>query len=666
MKLHRRWLALCIAVLLCLGVSGAGMAAPSAPVAAPAASAQIPDWLSGSSASRLSIGIDVYAPSWLPTPFGGEPEILAYEGYYSFYWLIPGTPVTYLRVTGEAGGTIPAYSAADRNNQLLQNANVMGYPAYHDLTPVYDLVYWKIGNVVYSVDSFNVGSDSMTIASNLMLVTPTQPDIVGGQENASSSVSIGAPASVQSGQTAAIGVAGEGQVLLSAQDGYFPATGENTVIVEAGGSVDWVAPQYESDATLYFYAYNPETGAELASASTYLEGFLSEGEAVSAQVECPASVSVGNQAQVMVTGSGSIGVVASGGAFPAETSNTAFDGAADGDQSLIGTLGANSAVVLAWVAPDEAGTYYVTVYDMNDAFLDECSVEVVIAEVDGSLNTETDSSGEGIIGDGTGVTDVDPGIVLRAIANPSGFAGDASGGPEANAPDYGYTLGGSASSGDGTGDASDESTNDEAEQEAESEASLGPATGANGMVAQSMGRSGGILENPAGARVIVPRDALTDQTTVMLQPVSDHDLPTIAGITLVSGTAFDVAFSAADGMAAEPLSAPAQLTIALDSAGSDAGARIYRIDGSVAEPMPVIDSDQGSVTTEVNEISRYVVGVPNAAVVGSTRSFNPFIVGGLALIALVSAGLLISQGFSRRKTRIIPVRRPAPNRVRYR
>ncbi len=668
MKHHRRWLALCIAALLFFGVSGLSYAAPAAPQPAPSASAQIPDWMSSASASRLSIGINVYAPSWLPSPFSGEPEILAYEGFYSFYWLIPGTPVTYLRVTGEAGGTIPAYSAADRNNQLLQNANVMGYPAYHDLTPVYDLVYWKIGNVVYSVDSFSVGSDSVTIANNLMLVTPTQPDVVGGQEETTaSSIGIGVPASVQSGQTAAIGISGEGQILLSAQDGYFPATGENTVIVEAGGSVDWVAPQYESDSTLYFYAYDPETGAELASASTYLEGFLSTGETVAAEVQCPTSVSIGKQAQVMVTGSGSIGVVASGGSFPAEASNSAFDGSADGDASLIGTLAANSAVVLAWVAPDDEGTYYVTVYDMNDdSFLNECGVEVVTEDVDGSLDATSASTGDGVMGDGTGVVAGDPGIVLRAIANPSGFAGDASGGPEANAPDYGYTLNGSASSGEATGVEGEEGDGEAVEEEEDTEASLGPSTGANGMVALSMGKTGGTLENPAGARIIVPRDALTDQTTVMLQPVSDHDLPTIAGITLISGTAFDVAFSAADGMAAEPLASPAQLTIALDSAGSDAGARIYRIDGSVAQPMPVVDSDQGSVTTEVSEISRYVVGVPSAAVVGSTRSFNPFIVGGLSLIALVSAGLLISQGLSRRKTRIIPVRRPMPSRVRYR
>jgi hypothetical protein len=114
------------------------------------------------------------------------------------------------------------------------------------------------------------------------------------------------------------------------------------------------------------------------------------------------------------------------------------------------------------------------------------------------------------------------------------------------------------------------------------------------------------------------------------------------------------------------LNAPATLTISLKSAATGQGARIYRIDGSTVSPMPLIADDSGSVTTEVTEHSRYVVGVPAATVAGSTQTFNPFIVGGLAILALLSAGLLISRGVQRRKTRIIPVRRPAPSRVRYR
>ena len=63
------------------------------------------------------------------------PDVTADEGYYSLYWVVPGSPPTFLQITGEVGGTIPDYSKHDRNNQLVQNAEVQGQPAYHDLTP---------------------------------------------------------------------------------------------------------------------------------------------------------------------------------------------------------------------------------------------------------------------------------------------------------------------------------------------------------------------------------------------------------------------------------------------------------------------------------------------------------------------------------------------------
>ena len=120
----------------------------------------------------------------VPEPFGGEPEVQASDGYYSLYWLIPGAPPTYLRITGTAGGEIPAYSYYDRNVQLEQNDSVMGYPAWHDDTPIYDLVYWQVGNVVYTVESHNLVSDTtMGIANSLMsLVIPdTSGEPAGGE-----------------------------------------------------------------------------------------------------------------------------------------------------------------------------------------------------------------------------------------------------------------------------------------------------------------------------------------------------------------------------------------------------------------------------------------------------------------------------------------------------
>jgi hypothetical protein len=391
-----------------------------------------------------------------------------------------------------------------------------------------------------------------------------------------------------------------------------------------------------------------------------------------ADVQCPPEASAAKQARIAVSGNGTIILSSTDGSWPVESPNTDFQPDAEGGTVLVGTLPDQTSATLSWLAPSTSGTFFITVMDLNETVLDECSIEVVTTSVSGDLGAPsvTNGSGGDVSGDGTGVVDIDRSVVLRAIANPTGFAGDASGGPEANAPDYGLeipqeseqsaqesegdeTLSTAASAGDDTANTIDETE-------------LGPATGADGMVAIGMNRNGGTLENAEGAKVVVPQGALSDQTTVMLTPVQDHELPEVGNVNLIPGTAFDVSFSEADGRSAGGLNAPATLTISLKSAATGQGARIYRIDGSTVSPMPLVADDSGSVTTEVTEHSRYVVGVPAATVAGSTQTFNPFIVGGLAILALLSAGLLISRGVQRRKTRIIPVRRPAPSRVRYR
>jgi hypothetical protein len=677
----RLWLLIaCLAMVAGFG-SQATIAAPAGEHGAQQRSYQIPEWMSQETASRLAVGIDVYVPPYVPGPFGGEPEVQAYDGYYSLYWLIPGAPPTFLHVTGEYGGVIPDFSYYDRNIQLEQNATVLGYPAYHDLSPIYDIVYWAIGDVVYTVESHNLtADDSLSLANALMYMAPPEPsggeetggEETGGEEPETERVfTLGVPASVQSGEVAAIGVDGEGDVLLTAQDGYFHATGENTVVVSGGTSVDWEAPYYESDTTLYFYVYDLESGEELTSASTALEGYLSEGEVVVADVQCPPEATGGKQARIAVTGNGTIILSATDGSWPAESPNTDFQPDAEGGTVLVGTLADQASATLSWLAPPTTGTVYITVLDLNETVLDECGIEVVSTSVSGDLGAPALSSGGPLVsGDGTGVLEVDQSVVLRAIANPTGFAGDASGGPEANGPDYGLVAQQeteqTAQEEDDQETLSTASTSDDSGADTIDETELGPSTGADGMVAIGMNRNGGSLENAEGAKVVVPPGALSDQTTVMITPVEDHELPEVGNVTLVPGTAFDVSFSEADGRSVGELSAPATLTLSVKSAISGQGARIYRVDGTTLEPMPLVADNAGSVTTEITEHSRFVIGVPVATVAGTTETFNPFIVGGLAILALLSAGLLISRGVQRRKTRIIPVRRPAPSRVRYR
>jgi hypothetical protein len=151
----------------------------------------------------------------------------------------------------------------------------------------------------------------------------------------------------------------------------------------------------------------------------------------------------------------------------------------------------------------------------------------------------------------------------------------------------------------------------------------------------------------------------------MIKPVDDQAIPALAGVSTVPGTAFDVSFGAADGKAS-PLNSPALLTIALQSASTSENARIYRVEGNSLKLMPLTASDSGSVSTEIDGLSRYVVGIPQANAAASTSSINPFLIGGLGLVALLSAGLLISRGLARRKPRMIPARRTSSSRVRYR
>lgn len=658
-------------------------AAPGAESPQPLIFHQLPDWLSQETAARLAVGIDVLVPSYVPAPFGGEPEVQASDGYYSLYWLIPGAPPTYLRVTGTAGGEIPAYSFYDRNVQLEQNDSVQGYPAWHDDTPIYDLVYWQVGNVVYTVESHNLAGDTtMGIADSLMsLVIPdtggetaegetTEPpgsptEAAGNEVNVSA---IGAPATVASGEIASIGVDGSGDVYLVASDGYFPASGDTGVVVTAGTAVDWQAPFVDSDATITFGAYNLADDSQLATASTVVHGAAAQAASnTSTDIQCPASASADMEARFVLVGSGGVTVSSSAGSWPIETPNTDFQPDLDGGGAITGGLGDGTTVALVWLAPTDVGSATISVTDSTGNEVDSCSVDVVGESGAGDLGAPAPAQEGQASGDGTGISESDDQVVLQVIANPIGFAGDASGGPEANGPDYGLPTPVPDAEDDSARQPSRSTASSSARSLSESpDAKLGPAAGADGMYAVTLGTDGGTLQSPFGATVQVPPKCLKDQTTVMIKPVDDRAIPEITGVTTVPGTAFDVAFGAADGRAVDDLAKPAVLTIALQSATTTEHARIYRVEGETLKLMPLTSSDAGSVSTEIDGLARYVVGVPQGNAAASTSSINPFIIGGLGLMALASAGLLISRGLSRRKPRMIPARRPSSNRVRYR
>ncbi len=213
---------------------------------------QVPTWLSPESAASLDLGFLVLVPADVPAPFNGEPAIDARDGYYSLYWLIPGSPPTYLMITGEVGGTIPDFSYYDRNIQLQVNAEVRGQPAYHDLTPIYDKVYWEENGVVYTVDSKGLAeTDSLSLANALVPLsvpapvdegssdqTPPdsggEPDQTQGDQtqgstgDAPSTAQLACPDSVAPGAGAEITLVGNGALTVDASDGVFPAVPPNT------------------------------------------------------------------------------------------------------------------------------------------------------------------------------------------------------------------------------------------------------------------------------------------------------------------------------------------------------------------------------------------------------------------------------------------------------
>ncbi|MBA3378056.1 MAG: hypothetical protein H0T93_04165 [Chloroflexia bacterium] len=139
--------------------------------------AQNVDYIGPETGATLELGFPVLVPSWVPGPFGGSPSVDAGGGYYSLYWMNAGGEPTFLQVTGQVGGALPAGSPYDLNVQLFINANVQGYGAIHDVTPAYDTVWWIAAGVLYKVESRNSSTDSVTLANSLItFVPPSAPE----------------------------------------------------------------------------------------------------------------------------------------------------------------------------------------------------------------------------------------------------------------------------------------------------------------------------------------------------------------------------------------------------------------------------------------------------------------------------------------------------------
>jgi len=233
--------------------------------------AQNVDWLSSDAAASLNLGFTVLVPSWVPAPFGGAPSISTAGGYYSLYWMNAGGDPTFLQITGQVGGALPAGSPYDLNNQLFVNASVNGYDAIHDVTPIYDQVWWIQDGVLYNVNSKNMaGTDSLSLANSLTVLdtgnsggdTPTTEP--GGDNSAAW---LSAPGSASSGDAVTVSVGDASSVNLTVDGGSFAETGDVGVYGVTGGSFTWNAPWVDAQTTFTFYLSDANTGETLSTSA---------------------------------------------------------------------------------------------------------------------------------------------------------------------------------------------------------------------------------------------------------------------------------------------------------------------------------------------------------------------------------------------------------------
>ncbi len=701
-----------LAVLAFIPWSLVGAAPERVPAQVPNAQV-VPEWLSSETAAQLAVGIDVLLPEVVPAPFEGEPAVEASDGYYSLYWLIPGTPPTYLQITGEAGGTIPDYSAYDRNVELVQNAEVQGFPAYHDLTPVYDLVYWQVDNVVYSVESQGLtDTDSLSLANSLaVLATDVAPpestpgddsgngDDNGGGGEVSADPALTVTGSIASGDTVTIDVANATGALLTASSGTFTDTGSDTYESVSDGSYEWQAPNTVEDLYVQFLLIDPDTHDWIATAEATVTGTHAP---PTTSLDCPTPVNSGDLVTITLTGGGTVVVNASDGYFPAESPNTDFAPDADGSGTVTGTLLDGATVNLNLQAPDVTldDAIFVYVSDTDGVTNAQCEIDIIAPEQPVVTPDEGDNGNEDLPNeppsDEKGVTP--PPIEEIPTDEPTSDEGaDNSNQPQATSDSS--DQGNVSIEGDGTGDIGDvieadsvssvevptqtvETTSTSKRTSTPKATTTAKATStpreintpqpspthtpdvsSTGMIAQVIGPEGGQLTHPSGATIIIPPGALLDESTVTIMPVADTNLPVTDRIDFVPATGFDITISDAAGQPVETLAKPAtlQLSIAPDKWRRET--TLYWIDDGTPEQVDGSQLSESAVSASIGHLSRYAAGVPITGNEDNNRLM--YIVA--AIVAVIIAGMAFV-GFAsvrRRRAYSVGLRRvPSRNRKR--
>lgn len=344
-----------------------------------------PGWMTAEQAALFTNGWPALVPSYVPEPFAGvTPSISVTGGSYQLYWYVAGDVPTYLEVTGRTDGYSPAGSAYDLNVQLVVNASVRGYEAYHDLTPIYDTVYWRENGIAYSVSSRNLPTDVVSYANGSTAVSA--PAVIPTATGAPSA-SLFSPDSVASADVATVAASGGGsEATLVADGGIFPDTGTSEYPGIGDAAVSWVAPDVRVDTTVTFSLLDAN-GVVLFSTSTLV---TAGGASIGLSLDCVASIAVGQTVPIVVTGSGRVSLGAGAGSWPAVPPNTDYD-PGTGGATLAFTFVGGESVTLIWKAPETAQTATLSVSGSTGVAPASCQVEIMAPEqtVEATVPTPT-------------------------------------------------------------------------------------------------------------------------------------------------------------------------------------------------------------------------------------------------------------------------------------
>lgn len=673
MPRHHRRRRLAVAGLLWALVALLGQ-----PLTSQSTSAQgVPDWLSEESAASLGVGIDVLVPPSLPAPFSGEPSIEASSGAYSLYWVVGGGAPTFLQITGVAGGFIPDYSKYDRNVELTQNATVAGYPAYHDLTPIYDLVYWDTGGVVYSVEVQNASSDALSIAGSLISLAVPEPE-------PGITASITSPDEIEAGGIGNVNVSVSGSATLTTDLGSFLDSGGSSVAVSGDATVAWQAPDVSEEIYATFQVIDDASGSIIASAPTLVipadsgeDPSLNEPESDATEVSsndpteepaeiewslgCPGTTSSGETVALTVSGRGDATLTANAGVFAgnAPAATVAVDGSVD----------------VEWTAPSDAdGTTALISLTSGEESVAACEIEIGSGGADDDRATRRPNA---FPGDGTDLSlgrddepelaDLEPTRVSTATPEivTGGPLDDGTGireGPLVATP----VIPSPTPDPDDT-PAPTETPKPTATSTPENPIpTLVPSTSSDGLlVAQEFGPEGGRLPTSFGAMVQVPAGASEDRMIVTVKRIPDDQLPIGATVDLVPDSGVEVTLAKSDGRMIDSLPQPALLRVDLGDRYR-AGATLFSLADGQLIPLDNVETDGDTLEVPLRRVSRIVAGVPigaNAAATTST-SLVPFVIFALtAVIVVVVIGSVVGSARRRRPRSVVP-RRVTSSRAR--